>query len=233
MCGRSRVRRVSRPLPGDLQVSGDPVWVCPLQWVPTVSPDPASSPSHPFIACFTSLLLPSPSAHEHPTQFWSLATTTKILHQMTSMHSLSGFFNTSKTLELPRSSCLLSLHLSSHFFFMYTSMAQTHLHIATTSSKLFGVFFLPLTEQCTNNWEGFSHGRRCFTNTWFDKHCTPTANARPVFIGNHRGVALSLPHTPTHTYPHLHTSTMIDPGACYCLYLVPNTFAIPLISNKN
>lgn len=87
-------------------------------------------------------------------------------------------------------------------------MAQTHLHTATTSSKLFVFlfcFFLPLIEQCTNSWEGFSHGRRCFTNTWSDKHCTPTVNARPAFIGNHRGEALSLPHTPTHTYPHLHT----------------------------
>lgn len=53
----------------------------------------------------------------------------------------------------------------------------------------------------------------------------PTANAGPALIGDHRSVA----HTPSPP----HTHTLIDPGACHCLYLVPNTFAVPLISNKN
>lgn len=57
---------------------------------------------------------------------------------------------------------------------------------------------------------------------------TPTANAGPALIGDHRSVAHTSPSP-----PHTHTNTLIDPGACHCLYLVPNTFAVPLISNKN
>lgn len=107
---------------------------------PTVSTDGVTCSrlqSQSSIYCrFTSLLLPSLSAHEHPTHFWSLAAIKKKINKMTSVHSLSGFFNTSKTFQQPWSSFLLSFHLSSLIFFMYTSTAQTHLHTATTSFKL-------------------------------------------------------------------------------------------------
>lgn len=100
---------------------------------------------------------------------------------------------------------LLFLFISLHFFSCTLPLHR----LSCTLQQQVPNRFSP--QQCTNSWEGFSHGKRCFTNTWSDKHCTPTANARPAFYWQSQRCS-NFPalytHTPTYPPTHTHKHTL-------------------------
>lgn len=166
MCGGRRVRRVPRPLPRDLQVFGDPVWVCPLQWV--LSPrhllwlphpsHPIHHPSHPYL--YLNLNPPSPSST--PLKKWQFS------HMHTRFLSLD-FLNTIKTKQdTHKSSPALPFSLSLSFFLLSGTL---HRHKHAHDHRALNLFS-PSADWCTSTWRGFSHGGRLSTNTGSDKHFT-------------------------------------------------------------
>lgn len=147
MCGGCRVRCVPRPLPGNLQVFGDPVWVCPLQWV--LIPLHLFPPPHPPLTPFTTL--PIPPSNLTWTSY-PLFNTPKILRNRQHTHMYTKDKN-----KMDNHFHLLSLSLC------YTAYDHGALNL-----------FSPSTEWRTSSWGGFSQEGRCFTNTGPDKHFVHT-----------------------------------------------------------